>query len=98
MLGLRIRKLPVAAGIFAAGIVLGLLPGLLRTQPAQNANQFLSRQVQAERDFKEPVFFATDAAPRWPLTAETMAYKSITGEHMLQYVKELAEIAHHSRD
>jgi len=101
MRGKRIeRKFPVAAGIFAVGLALGLLPGLLRPQAAQNESvtQFLSRQIQAERDFKEPSFFAPEATPRWPLTAETAAYKSITGERMLQYVKELADIAHHSRD
>jgi hypothetical protein len=90
------NKTSIAMGILAVGIALGLVPGLLRTQPAQN--QFLSRQIQAERDFKEPVFFPPDANPRWPLTAETIAYKSINGDHMLQYVKELAEISHHSRD
>ena len=100
MRGLRVSKIPVAVGIFAAGIAFGLLPGLLRPQPAQNAaaSQFLSRQLQAERDFKEPVFFPSAATPHWPVTAETAAYKSINGDHLLQYVKELAEIAHHSRD
>jgi len=97
---LRFDKFPIALAVFAAGIILGLLPDLLRPQTAQNQNaaQFASRQLQAERDFKEPLFFPQDATPHWPLTAETMAYKSISGDKMIGYVKELAEIAHHSRD
>ncbi len=86
--------------LLAAGMVIGFAPQLLRPQPAQNqaASQFLSRQLQAERDFKEPEFFAANNTPRWPLTAETAAYKSINGDRMIGYVKELAAIAHHSRD
>ncbi|HYL37653.1 MAG TPA: M28 family peptidase, partial [Bryobacteraceae bacterium] len=100
MRGLRPDQLPTAMGTLAIGIALGLAPALLRPQTAQNPNasQFLSRQLQAERDFKEPVFFAPDANPRWPLTSETAAYKSISGDRMLGYVKELAEISQHSRD
>ena len=96
----RLDQYPIALSLFAACIALGLLAGLLRPQTAQNreATQFMSRQLQAEREFKEPVFFPQNATPRWPLTAETMAYKSIDGDHMIGYVKELAEIAHHSRD
>src|SRR5271168_1873640 len=96
----RMNKLQIGFGMLVVGLALGFVPSLLRPQDAapRGASEFLSRQVQAERDFKEPVFFAPDATPRWPLTAETMPYKSINGDHMLQYVRELAEIAHHSRD
>jgi len=100
----RMNKLQIGFGMLITGLVLGFAPSLLRPQEpsarnaANPASEFQSRQVRAERDFKEPVFFAPDATPRWPLTSETMPYKSISGDRMLQYVRELAEIAHHSRD
>jgi hypothetical protein len=96
----RMNKIHIGIGMLVIGLVLGFAPSLLRPQDIQpqGASQFLSRQLQAERDFREPAFFAPDATPRWPLTAATMAYKSINGDHLMQYVKELAEISHHSRD
>lgn len=69
--------------------------------PAQNPQQSTARvspMLEKERTYTGPGFFSPDEAPRWPLTKETQAYASINGDHLLQYVKDLTEISHHSRD
>lgn len=96
MRGLKLNKLQIAAGMFVIGVVAGFVPQILRPQDAPS--QYLSRQLQAERDFREPVYFPPDGAPRWPLTAATSAYSSITGEHLRDYVADLVAISHRSRD
>jgi hypothetical protein len=66
--------------------------------PATPASAFGAVMAEREREYKGPEFFAASEVPRWPLTKETLAYASINGEHLLEYVKELTEISHHSRD
>jgi len=54
--------------------------------------------AEKERTYTGPIFFAPNEVPRWPLTKETQVYASINGDHLLEYVKDLTEISHHSRD
>jgi len=55
-------------------------------------------RTQQERNYTEPVYFAPDAGLRWPLTPETKPYGSIDGTHLREYIKELIDISHRSRD
>ena len=89
----HINRIQIAVGIVAIAAVAGLM-----FSQEQAATQFLSRQIQAERNFKDPVFFPQENTPRWPLTSATQKYAPITGEHLRDYVKDLTEISHHSRD
>ncbi len=92
----KLSKIQIATGTFLAGIVAAFLPQMLR--PQDGPSQYLSRQLQAERNFRDPVYFPPEGAPRWPLTPATSAYASITGEHLRDYVAELVDISHRSRD
>jgi Zn-dependent M28 family amino/carboxypeptidase len=56
------------------------------------------RAAPRERQFKETVYFPTAADPAWPLAAEDKPYAAINGDHLLTYVKELADIAEHYRN
>jgi hypothetical protein len=89
----HVNRIQMAAGSVALVAVAGWM---YSQEPA--ATQFLSRQVQAERNFKDPVFFPQENTPRWPLTPATQKYAPITGEHLREYVKDLTEVSHHSRD
>jgi hypothetical protein len=71
---------------------------LLWSQNAQQPGGPGRAMAEKERAYKSPVFFAPSEVPRWPLTKETQAYASINGDHLLEYVKDLTEISHHSRD
>src|ERR1700678_3284339 len=57
-----------------------------------------ARPVSRERQFKETVYFPTNAYPEWPLAPGDQIYAAINGEHMLGYVKELIGIAENYRD
>src|SRR5579871_3308411 len=85
-----------AGSIAAAALLANAL--LWGQNPSQPAAARGSGMAQKEREYKAPVFFSPSEVPRWPLTRETQAYASIDGDHLLEYVKELAEISHHSRD
>ena len=86
---------------FGIGVVWLLLAGCAAA-PAQNPPERRpapgSAMLEKERTYKEPVFFTPDEVPRWPLTKETQPYSTINGDHLLQYVKDLTDISHHSRD
>jgi hypothetical protein len=88
------------------GLILAGLWTVADSPKAQNAKpqaqapeaQFLNAQTQAERNFKEPQFFAPGDTPRWPVTAATQRYTSIKGEDLIGYVKEQVDLSHKSRD
>jgi hypothetical protein len=86
---------------FAAGIIALLATGsplVLAQSAAQPGTPRRSPMLEKERTYTAPEFFSPNQVPRWPLTKETQAYASINGDHLLEYVKELTEISHHSRD
>jgi hypothetical protein len=80
--------------------VLSLLTNMLAQSQSTvtPASSFAAVMVEKEKGYKGPEFFEAGEVPRWPLTRETQAYAAIKGEHLLEYVKELTEISHHSRD
>src|SRR5580692_4402013 len=99
---MRLGKLDgmrAAIAILAIGAMMSIGSHLLWGQgTSQGQANPLNSQAQRERNYKEPVYFAPDAGLRWPLTPETKAYGSIDGMHLREYIKELIEISHRSRD
>jgi hypothetical protein len=87
----------VAIGMAALTAFAGaaLLWGQNAQQPAAPGR---GAMAEKEREYKAPTFFAPNEVPRWPLTKETQVYASINGDRLLEYVKDLTEISHHSRD
>jgi Peptidase family M28 len=65
---------------------------------SQDSVRLPSRGREPGRALVDPNFFPPDASPRWPLTPATQAYAPIQGDRLREYVKELTEISHHSRD
>jgi hypothetical protein len=100
MLKSKLKNLRLAMAVSALlGGALAQSQGPVQSQnPATPAPAFGVAMAERERDYKGPEFFAASEVPRWPLTKETQAYASINGEHLLEYVRELTEISHHSRD
>ncbi len=93
----RLHSIQLGLGLAAVSLTLAaLLPAQNVQQPAVPARG--SAMLEKERSYKQPAFFSPGEVPRWPLTKETQAYASINGDHLLEFVKDLTEISHHSRD
>src|SRR5271170_5009278 len=89
---MRMRTLAILSAMAVVGVA--SLWSQSPTAPPARTNGM----AEKERTYTGPIFFAPSEMPRWPLTKETQAYGSINGDHLLEYVKDLTEISHHSRD
>jgi hypothetical protein len=89
---MRMRTFAILSAMAAVGV--SSLWSQAPTAPPARANGM----AEKERTYTGPTFFAPSEMPRWPLTKETQAYGSINGDNLLEYVKDLTEISHHSRD
>ena len=89
-------KFPNRAGNIALTAAVGVTVAL-------SAGLILGAQAPAQREvrnqaYQEPTYFPADGVPLRPLSADTQAYASIQGQHLLNYVRELGEISRRSRD